>query len=69
MAPKGLPAGLTADLAANVARALRGQELLKAFDTNGAVPRASSPQEFRAYLARDIAQNKKAVDTAGVQPE
>ncbi len=69
MAPKGLPAVLTADLAANVARALRGQELLKAFDTNGAVPRASSPQEFRAYLARDIAQNKKAVDTAGVQPE
>ncbi len=69
MAPKGLPGAVTSELVAAVGRSLRAPDLLKAFDTNGAVPRASSPQEFRAYLARDIAQNKRAVETAGVQPE
>lgn len=69
MGPKGLPAAVTNELVGSVARALRGQELLKAFDSNGAVARPSSPQEFRNYLARDIAQNKKSVETAGIQPE
>lgn len=29
----------------------------------------SIPQEFRAYLVRDIEQNRKAIQIAGVQPE
>jgi len=69
MAPRGLPAPLAAELSSTVARALRSPEMLKAFETHGAVATPSSPQEFRAYLARDIAQNRKAVEIAGVQPE
>lgn len=69
LAPKGLPAPLTAELVAGVARALRSAELLKAFETHGAVAAPSSPQDFRSFLVRDIAQNRKAVEVAGIQPE
>jgi tripartite-type tricarboxylate transporter receptor subunit TctC len=33
------------------------------------VPTASSAEEFRSFLARDIDQNRKAIRVAGVQPE
>ncbi|MBL8348614.1 MAG: tripartite tricarboxylate transporter substrate binding protein [Rubrivivax sp.] len=69
LAPKGLPEAVTAALGEAVAKALRTPEMLKAFETHGAVPTASSPAEFRQFLARDIAQNKRAVEAAGVQAE
>lgn len=69
MAPKGLPPAVSATLVETVAKALRAPEILKAFETHGAVATATSPQEFRIFLARDIAQSKKAIELAGVQPE
>ena len=69
LAPKGLPPAVTATLADAVAKALQQRELVAAFELNGAVPTASTPQEFRAFLQRDIAQNRKAVALAGVQAE
>jgi len=69
LAPKGLPAPVSVALADTVARALRGRELGLAFEMNGAVPTASTPVEFRAFLERDIALNKKAIAVAGIQPE
>ena len=69
LAPKGLPAPVLAELVESVARVLQMSELQKAFDLHGALPFASSPQEFRDYLARDIALNKRAVAAAGIQPE
>jgi tripartite-type tricarboxylate transporter receptor subunit TctC len=60
---------VSATLSEAVARALRGRELGQAFEVNGAVPTASSPGEFRAFLEHDIALNKKAIAVAGVQPE
>jgi tripartite-type tricarboxylate transporter receptor subunit TctC len=69
LAPKGLPAAVALELGEGVAKVLRGPELLKAFETHGAVATASSPQDFRSFLERDIAQNRKAVEIAGIQPE
>jgi tripartite-type tricarboxylate transporter receptor subunit TctC len=69
LAPKGLPDAVTAALGEAVAKALRTPEMLKAFEAHGAVPAASSPAEFRQFLARDIATNKRAVEAAGIQPE
>ncbi len=69
MAPKGLPAAVTETLRQALAQALQQAALRKAFETNGAVPTASTPQEFRAYLARDIEQNRKAIQVAGIQAE
>jgi tripartite-type tricarboxylate transporter receptor subunit TctC len=69
MAPKGLPAPLLAELATGVAQALQSAELKKGFELNGALPSASTPAQFREYLVRDIALNKKVVALAGITPE
>lgn len=69
MAPKGLPAAVTETLRQALSQALQQPALRKAFETNGAVPSASTPQEFRSYLARDVEQNRKAMQVAGVQAE
>ena len=69
LGPKGLSAAVTATLADAVAKVLQQSELVAAFALHGAVPTASSPQEFRAFLQRDIAQNRKAIALAGVQAE
>lgn len=69
MAPKGLPPGAVDTLRRALAQALQQPELRKQFDTNGAVPTPSTPQEFRAFLARDIEVHKKAIEVAGVKAE
>ena len=69
LGPRGLPPALVAELGELAAKVLRTPELLKAFETHGAVPTPSSPQDFRSFLERDIAQNRKAVEIAGIQPE
>lgn len=69
LGPKGLPPAVTATLGEALGRALQSHELAKAFDVHGAVPTPSSPAEFRRFLERDIATNRKAIALAGVQPE
>jgi len=69
LAPKGLPPGVTAALGEAVAKALRSREMAQAFEVHGAVATPSTPAEFRAFLERDIAQNRKAIAAAGLQPE
>ena len=69
MAPKGLPPSVPDVLQRALAQALQHPELRKAFELNGAVPTSSTPQEFRAFLTRDIETNRKAIAVAGVQPE
>jgi tripartite-type tricarboxylate transporter receptor subunit TctC len=69
LGPKGLPAAVTGALVEAVFKALQVRELSQAFELNGAVPTPSSPADFRRFLERDIATNKKAVALAGIQPE
>jgi tripartite-type tricarboxylate transporter receptor subunit TctC len=69
LGPKGLPPAVTTTLGDALTKALQSQELAKAFDVHGAVPTPSSPAEFRRFLERDIATNRKAIALAGVQPE
>jgi len=69
MAPKGLPAPVTEALRQALVVALQQQPLRESFESNGAVPTTDTPAEFRAYLARDIEINRKAIKAAGVQPE
>ena len=69
MAPKATPASTIDVLGKALAQALKSPELRKAFDSNGAVPTASTPQEFRSYLQSDIELTKKAVQVAGIKPE
>jgi tripartite-type tricarboxylate transporter receptor subunit TctC len=69
MAPKGVPATVIELLSKNMALALQRPEVQKAFESNGAVPQASTPEGFRTYLTRDIEINRKAITTAGLLPE
>ena len=69
MAPKGLPAAASELLGRAAATSLQRPEVLKAFETNGATPLASTPEEFRNHLARDMESNRRAIAAAGIQPE
>lgn len=69
MAPKGLPAAVGEALRQAVSTALQQPSLRESFESNGAVPTASTAQDFRSHLARDIVLNRQAVAAAGVQPE
>jgi tripartite-type tricarboxylate transporter receptor subunit TctC len=69
LAPKGLPSALSVALAEAVQKALQAREILHAFEANGAVPAASNSIEFRRFLEKDIATNKKAIALAGIQAE
>ena len=69
MAPRGLPPAVIATLNRQVAQALQTEAVRKAFEANGAVAHASTPEAFRAYLTRDIATTRAAVQAAGLQAE
>ncbi len=69
MAPRGLPAGVADTLRQALGQALQNAELRKSFTANGAVPNASTAQEFRTYLTRDLEQTRRAIQVAGVQAE
>jgi tripartite-type tricarboxylate transporter receptor subunit TctC len=69
VAPKGLPPAIAQQLRRALATALQQPALRESFELNGAVPTASGAEDFRAFLARDIEQNRKAIRAAGVQPE
>ena len=69
LGPRGLPAAVTATLVDVVAKALQQRELAQAFELHGAVAHAAAPTEFRRFLERDIASNKKAIAMASIQPE
>jgi tripartite-type tricarboxylate transporter receptor subunit TctC len=69
LGPKGLPAAVTGAVVEAVFKALQVRELTQAFELHGAVATPSSPADFRRFLERDIATNKKAVAMAGIQPE
>ena len=69
MAPKGLLPAIAEKLRTAVVASLRQPALREAFEANGAVPTASSADEFRAYLVKDIEQNRKVIRIADVKPE
>ena len=69
LAPKGLPLAISTALAETVQKALQARDVIQSFETNGAVPSSSTSAEFRRFLERDIATNKKAIAMAGIQAE
>jgi tripartite-type tricarboxylate transporter receptor subunit TctC len=69
MLPKGVPPAVMQAIAKAAATAVQRPEVRASFEGNGAVAHPSTPEEFRAYLARDIEVTKLAVAAAGVKPE
>ncbi len=69
MAPKGLPVATADKLRKAWAVAMQQASLREAFDSNGAIPTASTGEEYRAMATRDIAQNLKVIAVAGLKAE
>ena len=69
MASKGLPPAVAEILRTAVMASLWQPALREAFEANGAVPTASTGEEFRGYLVKDIEQNRKVIRIADIKPE
>ena len=69
MGPKGLPPAVSDKLRKAWLLAMQQASLREAFDANGAVPAASTAEEYRALAARDIEQNRKVIAVAGLKAE
>jgi tripartite-type tricarboxylate transporter receptor subunit TctC len=67
MAPAGTPKEIIERVAKEVARAVKDPKIVERLIANGVDPVGSSPDEFAAMIAADIALWAEAVKIAGVQ--
>lgn len=65
--PKGLPAGMVEKFRGALLQSLGG--LREQLGAQGAQVLTTTPEEFRAFLEREIASTVKAMQAAGVKPE
>ena len=69
MAPAGTPEPIIARLNAEVRKALASKEIIEALDRDGAEPWATSPEEFRAYIAKEIPRWAMVIAKAKITAE
>ncbi len=69
MAPKGLPVAVGDKLRKAWGTAMQQASLREAFEANGAIPTASTADEYRAMATRDMEQNRKVIQVAGLKAE
>jgi tripartite-type tricarboxylate transporter receptor subunit TctC len=67
LAPNGTPREVIATLHAAIGKALSSDDLRKKFDSVGAVPKASTPDQFAVYMKSEIAKYAKLIREAGVR--
>jgi tripartite-type tricarboxylate transporter receptor subunit TctC len=66
MAPAGTPRGIVDRLAREIAGAVKDAGFVERLANYGADPLGSSPEEFAATIAADVAFWAKAVAAAGI---
>jgi tripartite-type tricarboxylate transporter receptor subunit TctC len=64
-----VPAPIVKKLNAGINEALKAPEVVKRFSADGSTPKGSTPQEFRAHIASEIAKWRKLVKAAGLKLE
>ena len=69
MAPKGTPQPIIDRLNAEIAKIIAKPAIREAWAKQGAVPMTMSPQEFDAFLRRDIEKWAKVIEQAGIKPQ
>ena len=67
MAPAGTPPEVVGRIAEAIGKAVKDPKFAKQLSEIGADPLGSTPEQYKAMLARDIAVWKEAVDIAGVK--
>jgi tripartite-type tricarboxylate transporter receptor subunit TctC len=68
-APAGTSAEIIQRLAAVATKAVRSEALQQKIKSNGGDPAAMEPQEFAAYIDRDIEKWATVAKGAGIQPQ
>jgi tripartite-type tricarboxylate transporter receptor subunit TctC len=68
-APAGIPKPVLAKINAEVARAVHGAEIKKVFESEGASPVGSTPEEFGAVLKTEIEKWMKVAKAANIKLE
>ena len=66
MAPKGTPKEIVDKLNAEIGKIIARPEIRDAWAKQGAVPMTMTPDQFGAYLKRDIDKWAKVIKTAGI---
>jgi tripartite-type tricarboxylate transporter receptor subunit TctC len=69
LAPKGTPRAILDKLHATVVKTVGLSAVKEGFAAQGAEAVSTSPEEFRQFLQRDIANTAKVVKAAGLQAE
>ena len=69
LAPAGVPKPIVDKLYADVLKAMKDQEVMKAISNEGAEPLGSSPDEFSKYLRSEITKWTKVIKEAGVRAQ
>ena len=68
-APAGIPKPVLARISAEVTRAVHGAEIRKVFESEGASPVGSAPEEFGAVLKSEIEKWMKVAKAANIKLE
>jgi tripartite-type tricarboxylate transporter receptor subunit TctC len=68
-APAGTPAPIIAKLSAEVVRVLRMPDVEKRFNSQAVDVIASSPEEFAAFIRKDVAKYEKLIKAANIHVE
>jgi len=69
MAPARTPAAIVEKLAQLVAKAVTASDLLERFKRDGIDAVGSTPEQFRAQIAREIPQWRDVIQSANIKPE
>jgi tripartite-type tricarboxylate transporter receptor subunit TctC len=67
MAPKGTPKDVIAFLNSNINKVLNNPEVKATWLKQGAIPLVKTPEEFDAYLRKDIEKWADVVKVSGVK--
>jgi tripartite-type tricarboxylate transporter receptor subunit TctC len=69
LAPKGTPGPVVARLNKEIAAVLKQPEVATAFESQGMVPASSTPDEFKALMAKDAQRWAGVVQRGGITAE
>ena len=69
VAPKGTPSDIVQKLNLEIGRALKDPEFARQISAIGIDPLGSTPDEFAAFLRKEIPRWKEIVQEAGVKVE
>jgi tripartite-type tricarboxylate transporter receptor subunit TctC len=69
MGPAGMPADLIAKINEAVAYAERDPAMAAQFESNGAIPRQASPQEFGGWIKTSVDKLAQVIKTANIKAD